>query len=134
VLVLAWVPFTRGPEAQARASDSILKEVRQLAELGYSEVQLLGQTVNSYADPTSRGMRFFRNCCWPVAEVQGIRRVRFTTSHPSEFTPDNCGSDRAGAESVRPTCTCRYSPGSTRVLRGDAAYLFARRVSGKRLP
>lgn len=80
------VPFTRGPE-RSRASDSILREVRQLAELGYSEVQLLGQTVNSYADPTARRMRF-SELLLAVAEVRGIRRVRFTTSHPSDFTPD----------------------------------------------
>jgi tRNA-2-methylthio-N6-dimethylallyladenosine synthase len=80
------VPFTRGPE-RSRASDSILREVRELAELGYSEVQLLGQTVNSYADPTARRMRF-SELLLAVAEVQGIRRVRFTTSHPSDFAPD----------------------------------------------
>src|SRR6266403_303370 len=73
------VPFTRGPE-RSRASDSVLKEVRELAELGYSEVQLLGQTVNSYADPTARKMRF-SELLLAVAAVQGIRRVRFTTSH-----------------------------------------------------
>src|SRR5713101_5901306 len=80
------VPFTRGPE-RSRASDSILREVRQLAELGYSEVQLLGQTVNSYADPTARKLRF-SELLHAVADVRGIRRVRFTTSHPSDFTPD----------------------------------------------
>ena len=80
------VPYTRGPE-RSRASDSILKEVRQLSELGYSEVQLLGQTVNSYADPTSRKMRF-SELLLAVTGVPGIRRVRFTTSHPSDFTPD----------------------------------------------
>src|SRR2546428_1396191 len=80
------VPYTRGPE-RSRASDSILKEVRQLADVGYSEVQLLGQTVNSYADPTPRKMRF-SELLLAVADVPGIRRVRFTTSHPSDFTPD----------------------------------------------
>jgi tRNA-2-methylthio-N6-dimethylallyladenosine synthase len=80
------VPFTRGPE-RSRASDSVLREVRQLAELGYSEVQLLGQTVNSYADPTARKMKF-SELLLAVADVPGIRRVRFTTSHPRDFTPD----------------------------------------------
>src|SRR5437660_12559138 len=76
------VPFTRGPE-RSRASDSILREVKQLAELGYSEFQLLGQTVNSYADPTARKMRF-SELLLAVADVKRIRRVRFTTSHPSD--------------------------------------------------
>src|SRR5947207_12645062 len=80
------VPYTRGPE-RSRASDSVLREVKQVADLGYSEVQLLGQTVNSYADPTPRKMRF-SELLLAVADVQGIRRVRFTTSHPSDFTPD----------------------------------------------
>src|SRR6202140_5365239 len=80
------VPHTRGPE-RSRGSDSILREVRQLAELGYSEVQLLGQTVNSYVDPTARGMKF-SELLLEVAQVAGIRRVRFTTSHPRDFTPD----------------------------------------------
>jgi tRNA-2-methylthio-N6-dimethylallyladenosine synthase len=80
------VPFTRGPE-RSRASASILEEVRRLAEAGYSEVQLLGQTVNSYSDPSARKMRFSELLA-AVAEVQGIRRVRFTTSHPRDFGKD----------------------------------------------
>ncbi len=80
------VPFTRGPE-RSRASDSILREVRELASLGYSEIQLLGQTVNSYRDPSARGMSF-ANLLLAVADTPGIRRVRFTTSHPRDFGPD----------------------------------------------
>jgi tRNA-2-methylthio-N6-dimethylallyladenosine synthase len=80
------VPFTRGPE-RSRSSDSILAEVRQLADSGYTEVQLLGQTVNSYADPNAREMRF-SDLLVAVAEVPGIRRVRFTTSHPRDFHKD----------------------------------------------
>src|SRR5207245_118708 len=76
------VPYTRGPE-RSRTRDSILREVRQLAALGYCEVQLLGQTVNSYADPSRRKMRF-SELLLSVAEAPGIRRVRFTTSHPRD--------------------------------------------------
>src|SRR2546428_4221816 len=108
------VPYTRGPE-RSRASDSILKEVRQLADVGYSEVQLLGQTVNSYADPTPRKMRF-SELLLAVADVPGIRRVRFTTSHPSDFTPDIVEA----IESQSKLCDHVHLPvqsGSTRVLR-----------------
>jgi len=80
------VPYTRGPE-RSRSSESILREVRQLSAAGYTEVQLLGQTVNSYADPMASGMKFSA-LLRAVADVPGIRRVRFTTSHPRDFGPD----------------------------------------------
>ena len=93
------VPYTRGPE-RSRASDSILKEVRQLSELGYSEVQLLGQTVNSYSDPTTRKMRF-SELLLAVADVPGIRRVRFHDVAPERVHAGHCGSDRIRAEDLR---------------------------------
>ena len=108
------VPYTRGPE-RSRASDSILREVRQLAELGYSEIQLLGQTVNSYKDPTPRKMRF-AELLLAVAGVPGVRRVRFTTSHPSDFTKDIVEAIEAQPK----ICEHVHLPvqsGSTRVLR-----------------
>lgn len=79
------VPHTRGPE-RSRDSASILAEVRRLAEMGYTEVQLLGQTVNSYRDPSPRRWSFSELLAG-VAQVAGIRRVRFTTSHPRDFHP-----------------------------------------------
>jgi len=108
------VPYTRGPE-RSRASDAILREARQLAELGYSEVQLLGQTVNSYKDPTARGMRF-SELLLAVADEPGIRRVRFTTSHPSDFARDIVDA----IDSQPKLCNHVHLPvqsGSTRVLR-----------------
>jgi tRNA-2-methylthio-N6-dimethylallyladenosine synthase len=107
------VPYTRGPE-RSRASDSILREVRQIAELGYSEVQLLGQTVNSYSDPTARKMKF-SELLLAVADESGIRRVRFTTSHPSDFTQDIVDA----IDSQPKLCNHVHLPaqsGSTRVL------------------
>jgi tRNA-2-methylthio-N6-dimethylallyladenosine synthase len=111
------VPFTRGPE-RSRASDSILREVRQLADLGYSEVQLLGQTVNSYRDPTAREMKF-SELLLEVADVPGIRRVRFTTSHPRDFTPDIV----AAIDGQPKLCDHVHLPvqsGSTEILRSMA--------------
>jgi tRNA-2-methylthio-N6-dimethylallyladenosine synthase len=108
------VPYTRGPE-RSRASDAILREVRQIAELGYTEVQLLGQTVNSYKDPTARRMRF-SELLLAVADEPGIRRVRFTTSHPSDFTKDIVNAIDAQPK----LCNHVHLPvqsGSTKVLR-----------------
>jgi tRNA-2-methylthio-N6-dimethylallyladenosine synthase len=77
------VPHTRGPE-RSRASDAVLAEARRLADAGYTEIQLLGQTVNSYRDSSPRGLKFTQ-LLREVAAVDGIRRVRFTTSHPNDF-------------------------------------------------
>ncbi|PYV12748.1 MAG: tRNA (N6-isopentenyl adenosine(37)-C2)-methylthiotransferase MiaB [Acidobacteria bacterium] len=80
------VPMTRGPE-RSRASDKVLAECRRLVDAGYTEIQLLGQTVNSYKDPSPARLNFVE-LLTRVAEIPGVRRVRFTTSHPSDFTPE----------------------------------------------
>lgn len=77
------VPFTRGPE-RSRTSESVMREAKSLAELGYTEIQLLGQNVNSYRDPSPAGWDFARLMA-ETGTVPGIRRVRFTTSHPRDF-------------------------------------------------
>ena len=83
------VPYTRGKE-RSRTSASVLEEARRIADLGYTEIQLLGQNVNSYRDPSpvSEGKRSFAELLAAVGQVPGIRRVRFTTSHPRDFTRD----------------------------------------------
>ena len=80
------VPGTRGPE-RSRPSDKILAESTRLAGEGFTEIQLLGQTVNSYCDPSPARMSF-PELLSRVAETPGIRRVRFTTSHPQDFTKE----------------------------------------------
>jgi tRNA-2-methylthio-N6-dimethylallyladenosine synthase len=77
------VPFTRGPE-RSRTSESVLREAASLAESGYSEVQLLGQNVNSYRDPSPAGWDFAKLLA-ETGKIAGLRRVRFTTSHPRDF-------------------------------------------------
>jgi tRNA-2-methylthio-N6-dimethylallyladenosine synthase len=106
------VPFTRGKE-RSRTSDSVLAEARQMADLGYSEIQLLGQNVNSYKD--SAGKKTFAELLAAVGAVPGIKRVRFTTSHPRDF-----GRDIIDAIDAVPTlCDHVHLPvqsGSDRVL------------------
>jgi tRNA-2-methylthio-N6-dimethylallyladenosine synthase len=79
------VPYTRGKE-RSRTSTSVLEEARRMAGDGFSEVQLLGQNVNSYHDP--EGKRSFAELLAAIGAIAGIRRVRFTTSHPRDFTRD----------------------------------------------
>jgi tRNA-2-methylthio-N6-dimethylallyladenosine synthase len=106
------VPYTRGKE-RSRTSSSVLEEARRIADLGYTEIQLLGQNVNSYRDP--EGKRSFAELLAAVGEVQGIRRVRFTTSHPRDFTRDIVEA----IDSVSTLCDHVHLPvqsGSARIL------------------
>jgi tRNA-2-methylthio-N6-dimethylallyladenosine synthase len=76
------VPYTRGPERSRRLED-VVREVAAIAERGTTEVTLLGQTVNSYRD----GSHDFADLLQAVGAVDGLRRVRFTSPYPTEFTP-----------------------------------------------
>ena len=75
------VPYTRGPE-RSRKLDEVVREVQALAEAGTTEVTLLGQTVNSYHD----GSHDFAALLRAVGAVDGIRRLRFTSPYPTDFT------------------------------------------------
>ena len=106
------VPYTRGKE-RSRTSESVLGEARRMADAGYTDIQLLGQNVNSYKDPT--GKRSFAELLAAIGELPGVKRVRFTTSHPRDFTRDIVEA----IESVEALCDHVHLPvqsGSTRVL------------------
>ncbi len=106
------VPYTRGKE-RSRTSESVLAEARQMADAGYTDVQLLGQNVNSYKDPL--GKKSFAEVLAAVGEIPGVRRVRFTTSHPRDFTRDIVEA----IDSVPTLCDHVHLPvqsGSSRVL------------------
>ncbi|ENY73242.1 (dimethylallyl)adenosine tRNA methylthiotransferase [Aeromonas diversa CDC 2478-85] len=82
------VPYTRGEEV-SRPLDDVLYEIAQLAEQGVREVNLLGQNVNAYRGPThDDGICTFAELLRLVAAIDGIDRIRYTTSHPIEFTDD----------------------------------------------
>ena len=82
------VPYTRGEEV-SRPMDDVLFEIAQLADQGVREVNLLGQNVNAYRGPTHEGdICSFAELLRLVASIDGIDRIRFTTSHPLEFTDD----------------------------------------------
>lgn len=78
------VPMTRGPEA-SRPLEQVIEEVRGLTERGYREIEFLGQTVNAYRDP---GGRTLADLLRAADRVEGVARLRFTTSHPLHMTRD----------------------------------------------
>jgi tRNA-2-methylthio-N6-dimethylallyladenosine synthase len=107
------VPYTRGKE-RSRTSTSVLAEARRIVDRGYTEIQLLGQNVNSYHDP--EGKRSFAELLAAVGEVPGIRRVRFMTSHPRDFTREIVQA----IDAVPALCNHVHLPvqsGSTRILK-----------------
>ena len=105
------VPHTRGSE-RSRRLDDVVRETEQVVRDGMSEVVLLGQTVNSYHD----GAHDFADLLRAVGRVDGVRRIRFTSPHPNDF------SDRvvAAIAEVEQVCEHVHLPmqsGSTRVLK-----------------
>jgi len=105
------VPYTRGAERSRKLSD-VVRETHEVAEQGLSEVVLLGQTVNSYTD----GVHDFADLLRAVGAVPGIRRVRFTSPHPNDF------SDRVITAMAEVTTVCEHvhlpmQSGSTRTLK-----------------
>jgi tRNA-2-methylthio-N6-dimethylallyladenosine synthase len=79
------VPYTRGEEI-SRPFSQVLQEVRELAARGVREVTLLGQNVNAYAGPMADGtLADLATLLHYVAEIDGVERIRFTTSHPLDF-------------------------------------------------
>ncbi|MEX1187101.1 MAG: tRNA (N6-isopentenyl adenosine(37)-C2)-methylthiotransferase MiaB [Gemmatimonadaceae bacterium] len=105
------VPTTRGPERSRPLLDAV-REAEQVAEQGITEVVLLGQTVNSYND----GSHDFADLLRAVARVDGIRRVRFTSPHPNDF------SERVIAAIAETPEVCEHvhlpmQSGSSRVLK-----------------
>lgn len=121
------VPYTRGEEI-SRPFDDVITEVVELADAGVREINLLGQNVNSYRGPMHEGaVADLATLIHFVAEVPGIERIRFTTSHPVEFTdslieayrdvpklasylhlPVQSGSDRILARMKRGHTTLEY--------------------------
>jgi tRNA-2-methylthio-N6-dimethylallyladenosine synthase len=108
------VPFTRGKERN-RESQNIVREVRELVAQGYMEIVLLGQTVNSYRDPSDREITFAR-LLRKLAEIEGLRRIRFTSPHPNDFSEELLEVMTAYPQ----VCNHVHMPvqsGSTRILR-----------------
>ncbi len=109
------VPYTRGPEV-SRSPDDIVEEVRGLVANGYKEITLLGQNVNSYGKDVPEWNCLFHDLLQRLDAIQGLKRIRFMTSHPIDIT-------RELMEAVRDLpslCEFIHFPiqsGSDRVLR-----------------
>ncbi len=107
------VPFTRGRERD-RESANIVREVRDLAAQGYVEVVLLGQTVNSYRDPARREITL-ASLLKRLCEIEGLRRIRFTSPHPNDFS-DELIDTIASCPAICNHVHMPVQSGSTRVL------------------
>jgi tRNA-2-methylthio-N6-dimethylallyladenosine synthase len=104
------VPRTRGPEVN-RSPDEIAHEVEGLVARGFTEVMLLGQTVNAYR----HGATDFAGLLARVHEVEGLRRLRFTTSHP-EHVDEGMAAALRDLPRVCPYLHLPFQSGSDRIL------------------
>jgi tRNA-2-methylthio-N6-dimethylallyladenosine synthase len=125
------VPYTRGDE-MSRRFDSVLAEVRALARQGVGEILLLGQNVNAYAGAMADGALVdLATLIHHVAAVAGVQRIRFTTSHPLEFS-DSLIEAYAGVPQLASHLHLPVQSGSDRILammkRGYTALEYKQRI------
>lgn len=119
------VPYTRGPE-YSRPVDDVLAEARSLAERGVREITLLGQNVNAYHGQGRRGAASFADLVSALAEIEGVERLRYTTSHPVEMT-DALIAMHGSLPKLMPYLHLPVQSGSDRILKAmnrkhDAAF------------
>jgi len=125
------VPYTRGEEI-SRPFDDVLTEVAQLAEQGVREINLLGQNVNAYRGPMHEGgTADLGLLIHAVAQIDGIDRIRFTTSHPMEFS-DSLIEAYASVPQLADYLHLPVQSGSDRILaamkRGYTALEYKQRI------
>jgi tRNA-2-methylthio-N6-dimethylallyladenosine synthase len=109
------VPYTRGEEL-SRPFDDVIAEAHRLAELGVKEITLLGQNVNAYRGPLHEGgVADLATLIHFIAGLDGVERIRFTTSHPVEFT-DSLVEAYANVDKLASFLHLPVQHGSDRVL------------------
>jgi tRNA-2-methylthio-N6-dimethylallyladenosine synthase len=125
------VPYTRGDEV-SRGFESVLGEVREIARQGVSEITLLGQNVNAYAGAMDDGTVVdLATLIHYVAQIEGVERIRFTTSHPVEFS-DSLVEAYANVPKLADHLHLAVQSGSDRILaamkRGYTALEFKEKL------
>ena len=125
------VPYTRGEEV-SRSVASVLEEVNSLAARGVKEMHLLGQNVNSYLGEIDGDTADLAELIYYVAEVPGVERIRFTTSHPMDFS-DNLVQAYADIPALVDHLHLPVQSGSDRILeamkRGHTADEYRERIA-----
>ncbi len=109
------VPYTRGAEV-SRPADRILAEARDLVERGVREITLLGQNVNAYHGAGPGGDMTLAKLIWALDKIDGLERIRFTTSHPNDMTDDLIAA-HGECEKLMPYLHLPVQAGSDRILK-----------------
>ena len=109
------VPYTRGAEV-SRPADRILTEARDLVERGVREITLLGQNVNAYHGAGPTGDMTLAGLIWELNKVDGLERIRFTTSHPNDMADDLIEA-HGTCEKLMPYLHLPVQSGSDRILK-----------------
>ena len=109
------VPYTRGAEV-SRPADRILREANELVERGVREITLLGQNVNAYHGAGPNGDMTLAGLIWELDKIDGLERIRFTTSHPNDMSDDLIEAHGTCAK-LMPYLHLPVQAGSDRILK-----------------